>query len=217
MKKLKIILFVLIIALVFLSACSSPDVSPPGNQVPEPNGQDVEPEPAEPEPAEWPATIEEGIMIEGMEEQLTLHFYDGGTFVTYVPQDMLAESIASGDAHWFYANYGGTKNEDVYLKLFFFPETNGAKPFLTEEKERLSLQDISLQRVADAEKIHDWSLEEYKSVDGAYAVYVILGEHQAQYFSFVIHYPWEFGDGFEPRVNKIMEHLYWTDTDEYLL
>ena len=213
MKKLIFILFVLSIVLVFLSACSSPDVSP-GNQVPQPNGQDLEPE-----PAVWPPTIEEGIMIEGMEEQLTLHFYDGGTFVTYVPQDMLAESTTSseGDAHWFYANYGGTKNENVYLKLFFFPEDNGAQPVLAEEKERLSLQDVSLQPVADAEKIHEWSLEEYKSMDGAYAVYVILGEHQGQYFSFITHYPFEFGDGFEPRVIKIMEHLYWTDTNEYLL
>lgn len=164
----------------------------------------------------WEESIEGTIELEGMEEPITLHLFEGDSFVTYVPEDLTAELETSdrADNYWFFANYGEVKNEDVYLKLSLFHEAE-EEPNLIGEEGKFTLQGLDMETVEEDEKIYQWSLEEYRGKDGV--GYGALGKHQDKYFSLLIHYyPLEFGDGFEPRANKIIEHLYWTDTDEYL-
>lgn len=217
MKKLTSIFIILLVALLGLTACTVTEVpTDQGNQEQnsQENSNDVK-------TVVWAESLEETIMIEGMEEPIALTLFDGGgNFVTYIPEDFLAESVGSGegDSYRFYAGYGGNKVEDVYFQVFLFPESVTEKPEITDLRELFSLQHLDFAATGQADKFFAWSLEEYGVVYGSsLSAYVMLGQHQGQYFSMVIHYPWEYGDGFEPRVKKILEHFYWTDANEYLV
>lgn len=169
----------------------------------------------------WDLTIKEPILIEGMEEKITLNLFDeSNAFITYVPTDMVAESSKSddGESTWFYANFEENKNESAYLHVFLFSETTTEKPNLLEADGFFSEYDLNMVLVEQDDTNYPWSLEEYHSAyNSDYTAYAILGEHEGQYFVILIRYPWEYGDGFIPRANKILEHFYWTDVNEYLV
>jgi hypothetical protein len=61
---------------------------------------------------------------------------------------------------------------------------------------------------------YDWATEEYVSPDGSRIV--ALGEHNQRYFMVVLNSSVEYSEGFVPRANKVLEHLYWKETSEYL-
>ncbi|QUH26265.1 hypothetical protein [Serpentinicella alkaliphila] len=154
----------------------------------------------------WMSTIEENIFIEGMEELITLNIYSHKNFLTYVPEDLLIHTESKGmdDYYCFFANYGGIKNENVYLKLSFYSESiERPDPFI----------EGNFKKVDDFNKIYSWSLEEYKGLNGLYG---ILIEREGTYITMLISSPGEFEEGFIPRVNKIIDNFYFTDTNQYL-
>ncbi|NEQ25958.1 MAG: hypothetical protein F6K28_44285, partial [Microcoleus sp. SIO2G3] len=74
--------------------------------------------------AQQPPTKTETISVEGEETEISLNLYDEASevFTTYVPKDdFVAESGSSGEGTGtrFYFNAGGTKNEAVYVHMFF--------------------------------------------------------------------------------------------------
>ncbi|WP_303864905.1 hypothetical protein [Alkalibaculum bacchi] len=162
--------------------------------------------------------IEEFIEIEGMKEKITLNLYDKGIipFRTYIPSDFTTEEVSNGegDAYWFYANYGNKKIDDVYFKLYFFSEITEEEPNLDDKDNTFSLMLDGMKTVNTKEKRYGWSIKEFKSPEEPR--YAILGKHKDQYFVMILDYPVEYAEGFVPRVNKILEHFYWTDTQEYL-
>ena len=229
MKKKVCLLLALFVSLIVFTACAPTEqpAEPPAEQPAEESAEQPSEDPPDQEqPGQngdngtgsegtWIVSFEESIMIEGMKEPITLNYFDGDrNFITYVPEDMIAETVSSGegDTYWFYANFGGTKNEDAYLNLTFYPHSD--EPDLTGDAGMFTMQGLTMEPVDESEKRYDWSSEEYRSVDGG--AYSILGNHEGESFSFLMHYPPEFEEGFVPRANKIIEHLYWTDTNEYL-
>ncbi|QGU00658.1 hypothetical protein SYNTR_2064 [Candidatus Syntrophocurvum alkaliphilum] len=199
MKKLSYLLIVAFIFSIGIIGCNDTNDNP----------QDV---PADKNGQEWKATIEENIVIEGMEETITLELFEGNNnFVTYIPESMAVETefASDGDFYWFYWMHEENINEDVYLQLYFYPEAVTETPSLSKTE--------NLKLVDDTEKIYNWSIGEYtSSFEADNSFYAMIGKHEEQYFSIVLHYPWEYGDGLNPRFNKIIEHFYWTDTDKYL-
>lgn len=162
--------------------------------------------------------IEDTMMIEGMEEMITLNLYNPGIapFRTYVPTDFLAENESNddGDFFWFYANYGSNKNENVYLQVYFLPIDLSEEPSMDDTDTAFSTLLTGMSEIGNDEMMYGWTIREYMSENGP--DYAMLGEHNGRYFLMILRYYGEYAEGFIPRANKIIEHFYWTDTQEYL-
>lgn len=229
MKKLLVLLLVSLMIVGGAMGCST-DTTNGDNQNPQEeeqdinngdeNGKEENDEEKDPEATlNFPEFKEETILIEGMEENIKLQLLDGRAngFITYIPEDYLVETANSGegDAYNIFSNFAGTKREDVYIKFFFYPETQQEKPTLIGEKGMLTASQLDMEKVTNGDQYHPWSIEEYISKDGE--TYAALGNHEGQYFLVTISYPIEFGDGVVPRNRKILEDFYWLDTETYLV
>lgn len=157
------------------------------------------------------------IEIEGMEEEITLNLFepDAEPFLIYMPVEFVAEEAITEEGYSvkFHTNYGGEKREDVYLQIFLFPEAITEEPTVDTNP---TLADLlsEMDELSEEEWIYDWSLQEFRSENGSNQA--MLGEHNGRYFLLVFHSNVEFSEGFYPRAYKMVEHLYWTDTQEYL-
>jgi len=215
----RILLYLSTLLLIFILIACTPKKIPTENENSNPNQEETQKEeetPVEP-PIAWDKVIQESIELEGMKEPLALNLYEGFNFKTYVPEDFLVESLSSGegDGYWFYANYENKKVEDVYLHLFFFPETIKEEPSIEDKNSLLYHMLPNMNVIDQTDKVDEWAINEYKNPNGG--EYAMLGKHGDRYFTMTLRYPGEYAEGFVPRANKIIDHLYWTDTNEYLV
>lgn len=197
--------------------------APPVQEAPKPPDVTDEPkhpagEGESPDAKDFAAQITDTIEIEGMEETITLSLYEQAIapFLTYIPEDFIAEETSSeeGDSFWFYANYEGVKREDVYLQFYLFADTITEEPNQADVNSTLAQLLGEMEAIAPEQKIYTWSLHEYQSENGSN--YAMLGKHEGRYFVMVLHSRVDYSEGFYPRANKIIEHFYWTDTQKYL-
>lgn len=226
--------------LLTFSACGTDDSEPSENVIPPaqeeepavPEQEEIEEDVEEAEEvddakeensddqaADFEPQIEESIEIEGMSEPILLDLYDNEAtpFITYVPTDFVAEegNEEEGESYWFYTNYEGELNEDISLQIYLFPEGQTEEPSL-EDGEGVFAEITAEMAPVDPEFAwYDWSVGEYQTEDGS--DYVLLGEHEDQYFAMKIDSEPLYSGGFIPRVHKIIEHFYWRDTQEYLV
>lgn len=177
------------------------------------------PEDEETDTIEFDEQIEETIEIEGMEEPITLNLYDNpdAPFLTYVPDDFVVEEVSGGEgeSYVFYANYEGEKNEDINLEIYFFADHITEEPSLDDEDSTFSMLLEGMEEVPAEEEWHNWSIQEYYSEDRSN--HALLGEHEGQYFVMVVNSTPLYSEGFIPRVDKVISHFYWTDTNDYLV
>lgn len=221
MKK-KSLLFMILVPFLAVAACTTDEEPTPDNDMPpqqEPQTPGYGSENNDEVVNDFEAQIQDTIEIEGMEEPMTLNLYndEGAPFLTYVPADLLAEGASSGegDAHWFYANYNDEKLEDIYLQIYLFSENIDEQPSSEDEDSTYSILVSDLEPVEEDQKLYDWAIEEYISTTGSQ--YVMLGEYDDQYFFMEMNSAPEYSEGFIPRANKVIEHLFWKDTGEYLV
>ena len=231
--------FVVLLALATgLAACTTDDPDTPTPEMPdtEQGVDEQEPEtPEEPgemedeetvdqtedetETVEFDEQIEETIVLEGMEEPITLNLYDhpDAPFLTYVPDDFVVEEVSGGEgeSYIFYTNYEGEKNEEINLEIYFFGEQITEEPSLDDKDSTFATLLEGMVEVPSEEEWHDWSIKEYYSEDRSN--HALLGEHEGQYFVMVINSTPLYSEGFIPRVDKIINHFYWTDTNDYLV
>lgn len=209
--------FVLFVSFLMVAACSPtenpvPEVEEPPVEESSDNGNQEEPEeePTEPE-VEYDAQIEDTIEIEGMEEPITLNLYQpqDAPFVTYVPEDLLAEeaSGSEGTSHWFYANYNDEKLEDIYLQLYLFA-ADEEQPTADDPDSTYGVM-VEGMELQEENTYYDWAIEEYQSPNGSNIT--ALGEQDGQYYLVSIRSNPQFSEGFYPRTNKVLEHLEWID------
>lgn len=224
MKKATGYLSILVLSMA-LVACTTDDTPTPENETPpteeEQNNQDEttgentseedvnENQENDQPPVEFDSQIEDTIEIEGMEEPITLNLYnpEDAPFITYVPEDLLAEEGNDNESHFFYANFGDEKVEDVYLQLYLFPDDVTEQPNVENNSVYADL--VEGMELQEEFIYYDWSLEEYQSSDGSNLA--ALGEHEGQFYLTVIHSTVEYSEGFYPRANKVIEHLEWLD------
>ncbi len=219
--------FILIAALTLLFAsCSTADVTKAPDEMPDTEQPADDQETEQPREEEKPEhekeqsfeeQIKDTISLEGMEEPITLNLYDhpDALFLTYVPEDLLAEEASGGegDSYFFYANYGGEKLEEIYLQIYIFAEHITEQPSAEATDSTYALAVENMEPMED-NTYYEWALEEYISPEGSRNV--ALGEHNSRYFMVVLNSDVQYSEGFVPRANKVLEHLYWKDTEEYL-
>lgn len=179
-------------------------------------------------PADRPAEREIGIEMEGFEEDMRFVLYRSPSgfplpFSTYVPVDMVAEDVSSGEgaAVRFVAAFGGVRNEGAAVRVIV--HRAGATEAEAVGVLRELAAGLGTELVdAPAEESFDWSTRDFRSValpgrrdavEGTMAV----GRRDDRLFSLVIHYPAEYGDGFGPRAHRILVEWRWEDTGEPLL
>src|SRR5262249_27516590 len=142
-------------------------------------------------------------------------------FTTYIPEDMIPEPAGSGTqkAIRFVANFGGTREEEAYLEVLFYPAdtTESTAKSLLQAAARGAYS--SKERSA-ADKQFGWSLTERDFVASKTRRRVVglvaLGRHGDSLFQVTLHYPEEFAEGFVPRARRILDEWRWTDTNQGL-
>ncbi|MEN1761497.1 hypothetical protein [Anoxynatronum sibiricum] len=177
--------------------------------------------------AALPQTIETVFLIEGMEESVVIHLFREAAlpFHTYYPEDMLAETAASGEADGvrFITNYGGNPNPEAYVAVTFYHAdavvtSEDFFDLLTGDNGLLESREVEwVEKKLPEELMYDWTLREYFFMDDAYTGAIYAGQHDGRFFHIDIHYPWEYGDGLEARAHVILENFTWTDTGQSLM
>jgi hypothetical protein len=166
--------------------------------------------------------------IEGFEERLQFVLYRSPAgfplpFSTYIPADMVAEAVSSGEgaAIRFVAAFGGLRNEGAAIHMIVHRAGATEADAIAALRELAAGLGTELVE-APAEESFDWSTRDFRSValpsrpDAVEGV-MTVGRRADRYFSIVIHYPAEYGDGFGPRSRQILREWRWEDTGESLL
>ncbi|MDQ3556703.1 MAG: hypothetical protein M3409_07980, partial [Gemmatimonadota bacterium] len=173
-------------------------------------------------PAERAASVQDTLAIEGMREPVTLRLYTPPAgfplpFSTYVPEDMRAETVSSGegDGVRFVAHFGGVPNEHALVHLFVYPVD--ALPEHARETVRAIAESYGPVRefgeIEPADRF-GWAAEQYRiSGRGPGSETMIgdvgLGERNGRWFHIVVQHPAEFSDGFAPRAQRILDEWRW--------
>lgn len=175
---------------------------------------------AVPMPTPTPAPARpDTIFVEGMPTPIATVAYTTPegfplAFTTRHPDDLAVQELSSGegDAVRFTANFGGPMDEQAVLNVFVFP--GGTR----EEVARVRVRELAAleARVAERQRQFAWSLLELAFTGEAFSGYYALGEHAGRYFYVMAAHPPEYGDGFGPRVQYVLDHWRWLDTGDPL-
>lgn len=162
-----------------------------------------------------PATKTATISVEGEKVPVTLKLYDqySDLFTTYFPdKEFIAEGLSSGEGTGvrFIANFGGSRNENAYVHIAFLNDVktldqlknfvNGKNGLIASNKWRVVNRN---QKVA-----YPWAKEKIvfsysKDIVGS----LYLGQQNGKVFYVITQFPVEYGDGFPPRADLILQNL----------
>jgi hypothetical protein len=166
--------------------------------------------------------------IEGMPAELRLVLYESPAdyplpFSTYLPEDMVAVRDRTGevDEVVMLAVFGGVRNEAAAVRVMV--HRAGASQWEVEEVLRQVARDLGTELEASPDPArYDWSIREYRNVARRYPHEaaegrMAVGRREGRYFTLAVHYPAEYGDGFEPRAGHILGEWRWESNGEGLL
>ena len=198
--------FLPFLVLLVLAACNGRDTQ---NQPPDDSLAGV---PAE--PATKPGTLR----IEGMEEPVTLARVDApeAPFTTWMPQDDFAvEAVqdASGADVWFRWQAGGRPNPEAYVH-FAFPLSGSIESL----RATLTGTDGRFDREGWREQVGPppclWAEEGsfFSNTSQTHTGLWCASTHAGQPFYVLATYPAEYGDGFGPRLDVLLDEFRWRDT-----
>lgn len=144
---------------------------------------------------------------------LTLYDEASEVFTTYFPQEeFVVESVGSGEGTGarFYFSAGGTKNEAVYVALFFPAQamTQAQMQTLVNQVMQTNQWEVVNQ---STDVPYAWAKErivfEERTGSEPISGEVYLGEANGKAFYAITHYPVEYAEGFGPRVDIILKNL----------
>ncbi|MGI6605404.1 MAG: hypothetical protein GX062_06510 [Firmicutes bacterium] len=164
-----------------------------------------------------PETKKDTIQLEGTDEEFDLILFqvDNMGFFTYVPADMIADTVSSaeGDAAVFMTNFLGNKREDVYLSYLLLPEGVTQEEAVAKTKEALTKVGADVKEHYEYSSVYPWAKDQLRFVkedgDTTYIGYVGFGSRGDRVLQVTTHMPQEFSEGVFPRVNKIMVETRW--------
>ena len=144
-----------------------------------------------PEPPARPDTKRDSIQLEGNWEPMMATLVKPQSsipFSTYVPADMAFEqnSADEGEGYYFFAEFGGQKNEDAFMLVFILPPGRSA---------------------ADAQSLGNAFMASRSG--SRRTANVRYGEYNGRFFYVAYAYPAEFGDGMGPRTHYIRTNWVW--------
>ena len=162
-----------------------------------------------------PATKTATISVEGEKVPITLKLYDqySNLFTSYFPdKDFLAEGGSSGEGTGvrFIANFGGSRNDNAYVHVAFLNnlKTFGQLKTFVNAKNGL-IASNKWRVVSRNQKVsYPWAKEKIVFSQGKNIVgSVYLGQQNGKVFYVITHFPAEYGDGFPPRADLILQNL----------
>lgn len=220
MKKYFVLILTALLVVTLAVGCGNKNKAeqnnpPAPNQPSENHQQEGE---KKPDTDKLPQTKEVVISMEGMEEKFTFHLYDHPLFSTYYPgEDFVSDEVSSGegDAVWFFANYGGNLNEEVYLQIYVLGDGNAStkEEFISIVSGQYGIAEMmDWQLDKNNEPVYPWSIAEYlikQTGDSIPLGTMYLGQHEDRFFMITIHAPGEWAEGFYPRARHIIQELQW--------
>lgn len=169
-----------------------------------------------------PVTTSASISVEGSTEAVNLQRYESPPgfalpFVTHLPTGMEVGAAAEemgGDAVRFQA----TSSPDAFVQLFVHPVGQSVDAAIEDIRGVAESYGVPGVGEVDPADRHPWALAEYRfrsrgTITPPLEGYVSLGQHAGRLFHIVVQYPAEFGDGFLPRVDLILDSWRWKDTN----
>lgn len=190
---------------------------------PEAETPDTEPPVETPGPTpSFEATKIDTIYVEGEPQPVTLTLLDAPDlpFITYFPTDeFIPEVTRSPRGHGvrLYANFGGVENRDVYAAFFVSGGETPAdsvadlKAFLTS-----TFTERGWQQTADTASCGNWSTDHLTfrdpTTDPASSGYACFGAHDGLPLYLLTHTLPEYGDGFGPLLQTLLDEFRWRDT-----
>lgn len=156
--------------------------------------------------------------LEGRSTEVTLKRFHQAPlpFTTYYPEKSFTPemfSSADGTGVRFYFSPTGKKDEAAYISFFFPNRSNnpesiqdhilGEQGLLVKNKwELLDRTDIVSYPWAEEKLLYQHRTDSELMVGAIY-----IGQENGKTFYALTHYPIEYGDGFEPRSNILLENL----------
>lgn len=148
---------------------------------------------------------------------VNLYNQAGIPFTTYVPANEFVVDSSSADEGtgvWFYSQLpGGKKQEQAYVHVFFPTQLrtiDQMRQTLTGEKGLLKSNGWQVDQ-RTTQTAWTWAKERIdfqgKGSDQPVMGTVYLGEQHGKVFRVTVHYPADYGDGFAPRAQMIVENL----------
>lgn len=169
------------------------------------------------EEIEWSDTKTVTIELEGMPEEIEIKLYqnDDLGLVTYYPANMI--TVEEDNTVWFYYARDGEINDEAYVKILKDIDGNldDYEPgrFFTENGWELVYEmEEELERYTWAER----NLI-FKNASLSRNAIVLPVKADDELFSIILQYQDEYGDGFYPRANIILENIYLTEKEEFLI
>lgn len=206
------LILLLVLGTALLSAgCGSAEEAPPPEQ-----------EPVEEDPTTGlPEDKIDSLQIEGQVEPVTLRLYRDPELpvVTYYPEgDFEPEVVLSsqGTGVHFTATFGGVRNEDATMRLFFpeqYSTLNDPDELQTLVEEPGGIAEIegfTLRRAENGTPCpraeHAWIVEP----EGDRTGFMCISSRGERWFVVIASYPLEYSEGFGPRASIILRELRWT-------
>lgn len=165
------------------------------------------------------------VRLEGMPETLSLRLFQAPgsfplPFSAYVPEQLAAETVSEANIQ-FVAEFGGHRNEDAFLHVHVLPPGTSQEAAVAEARAYKTGRGVPVSQgieiVQDEQTPPDlpWALEafpfRYQSGGEWFTGRIAVGRHGGLFFMIVRHYPAEYGDGFGPRADLILDSWRWED------
>lgn len=203
--------------LMMIASCASLKANESDLPAPTSTARSAQPETAN-DSSVQPDTKIVTMNLEGEPTEIELKRFDQSTlpFTTYYPETAFIpemSSSAQGTGVRFYFSPTGQKDESAYIS-FFFPRGSNS----VESIQNLLLGDQGVLikngwELIDRTDIvsYPWAKEKllYQHQENTERVVgaIYVGQEAGQTFYTLTHYPAEYGDGFEPRSNIVLENL----------
>jgi hypothetical protein len=154
-----------------------------------------------------PQNRQDTLMIEGMQEPVTLNLYRSPQnwplpFYTYLPPGMEAETISSGDGNAVQFSFN-----EANINFFTFREG-----ISRSEAQKYAYNTLGSKAVTPCDNDWEWQWGCYYTGNNpAQVSRILMGEHKGRYFYYLIRYPAEYGDGFGPRYHMLLDNWRWEE------
>jgi hypothetical protein len=181
-----------------------------------------------------PQTIQDTLMVEGMPEVVESRLAESpeAGFSTYVPPGITMEVLTTGDSASvrFSASFAGPADRNAYMHVRTYPPHAGVgtvRENVATFLRTLRPHDDPVGGMVRGTEPHEqaepppWGEEAHTfaytgETNIRYTGRVVLARSTSGFFHVITHYPPEFGDGLEPRFERILRHWRWETTGEML-
>jgi hypothetical protein len=181
-----------------------------------------------------PQSIQDTLMVEGMPEPVESRLAESpeARFSTYVPPGITMEVLTTGDSASvrFSASFAGPADPNAYMHVRTYPPHAGvgtARENIATFLRTLRPHDDPVGGMVRGTEPYEqaepppWGEEAHTfaytgDTSIRYTGRIVLARSTSGFFHVLTHYPAEFGDGLEPRFERILRHWRWESTGEML-